>query len=55
MVEVLKHLLGCCGENHPNLIYLFTVVPIITFGMFIRQGFAMFILLVKNYLKQLYK
>ena len=22
MVEVLKHLLGCCGENHPNLFYL---------------------------------
>ena len=55
MVEILKHLLGGCGENHPNLLYLFTIVPIVTFGMYIKQSFRMFILLVKSYLKQLYK
>jgi hypothetical protein len=55
MVEALKHLFGFCGENHPNLLYLFTIVPIVTFGMYIKQGFGLFILLVKNYLKQLYK
>ena len=55
MVEVLKHLLGCCGEKHPNLFYLFTIIPIITFGVYIKKGFGVFILLVKSYLKRLYK
>ena len=23
MIEILRHMLGLCGENHPSLIWLF--------------------------------
>lgn len=55
MVEVVKHLLGCCGEGHPSLLYLFGVTPIIAFAGVIKHGFGLIILSVKSYLKQLYK
>jgi hypothetical protein len=55
MVEVLKHMLGCCGEGHPSLIFLIGATPLIAMWSYIKQGFLVVILSVKSYLKQLYK
>lgn len=50
MVEVLKHLFGCCGEAHPSIIYMFLATP-----LFFKKTFVMcykgVVLVVKSYIK----
>jgi hypothetical protein len=55
MVEVVKHLLGCCGEGHPNVFYMFALTPFIVFVGIVKSSVGLVILSVKNYLKRLYK
>jgi hypothetical protein len=49
MVEIIKHLFGCCGEAHPSIFYIFLAVP-----LFFKSIFTMcykgVVLIVKNYL-----
>jgi hypothetical protein len=52
MVETLKHLFGCCGEGHPNLLVLFGLTPFVVFKNYIMNTCKIFILYLKSYLKQ---
>lgn len=53
MVEAVKHLLGCCGEGHPSLLYLLGVTPLIVMRGYFIKGFTLVLLVVKNYLGRL--
>lgn len=55
MVEAVKHLLGCCGEGHPSLLYLLTATPLIVMRSQIVKWFSLILLFVKSYLGRLYK
>ena len=55
MVEFVKHLLGCCGEGHPSLLYLLGVTPIIAMRVQVMKWFSLVLLFVKSCLGRLYK
>lgn len=31
MVEMLRHMFGCCGEGHPSILYLLGITPALWF------------------------
>ena len=50
MVEALRHMLGCCGEGHPSLLYLLGITPLVVMrGSIVRVSKIAFLGL-KNYL-----
>ena len=36
-MEILNHLLGTCGESHPNLITVSLLVGIVSYFLFIEK------------------
>lgn len=55
MVETMKHLLGCCGEGHPSLLYLLSLTPLVVMRGYFIRGIALVRLVVKSYLGRLNK
>ena len=55
MVEAIKHLLGCCGEGHPSLLYLLSVTPVLVMRGYFLRSFSFIRLSLKNGLKRLNK
>ena len=52
MVETIKHVLGVCGEGHPNLFYLLGLTPLLVLvRTHIYRWFTICRLVVKNYLR----
>lgn len=48
MVEAIKHLLGCCGEGHPSLLYLLGMTPLIVMRSYFVRGFVFIRLFVRS-------
>jgi hypothetical protein len=52
MVETISHMFGCCGENHPSLLYLLGVTPFIIMRSYVVRFWRLITLYLKSCLKR---
>lgn len=51
MEEIFKHMFGLCGDNHPSVLYLLGLSPLIFLRNIIITKLSEIILFVKNCLR----
>ena len=49
MIEIIRHMFGLCGENHPSILYLLGVTPFVNHIKILWYQFTSY---VKNVLKR---